>query len=297
MAADIRIGISGWRYAGWRGSFYPDDLVRRRELEYASRHLNAIEINGSFYSLQRAASWRSWRDEVPEGFQFAVKGSRYITHLKRLKDHEALANFFGSGLLELGDKLGPILWQLPPNFRYDGERLEGFLKALPRTHEAAAELGARHDQRVTDPAYDVRATGRVLRHAFEFRHRSFFCAEAMDQLREHDVALVVAETAGTFPFAEDVTADFVYVRMHGSKSMYQGSYSDEALDWWAERIGHWTRGAEPTDATRAGKASKKLRSRDVHVFFDNDVKARAPFDAMRLMERLGVEAEERWQGD
>ena len=285
----IRIGISGWLYGGWRGVFYPPDLPHRRELAWAAQRFASIEINGSFYSLQRASSWRRWRDETPAGFVFAVKGSRFVTHMKRLRDAEsALANFFASGLLRLDGKLGPILWQLPERFRYDEERFEEFFRVLPRTTREAARLAARHDQRVRDP--DPRGgRNRRLRHALEVRHESFLDAACARQLARHGVALVVSHSAGAYPLVEQVTAPFLYLRLHGATEMYSGSYADRELDSWAERIASWAAGNTPASAATIPGARRRRphpSGRDVYVYFDNDQKVRAPFDALRLAERL-----------
>jgi len=270
--ADLRIGISGWTYPGWRSAFYPAGLAHRKELAYAAERLSSIEINGSFYALQRPSSFQRWREETPGDFVFAIKGGRFITHMKRLLDAETpLANFFASGMLALGDKLGPVLWQLPPTLQYDGDRLSAFLGLLPRTTAAAAELAGRHDDRLTDD--DVLATtdvDRPLRHAVEVRHPSLVRPEAVDLFRAHEVALVVADSAGRFPFVEQVTADFVYVRLHGADELYTSGYTPDALDRWALKIRAW--------------AAQGL---DVFVYFDNDAKVRAPYDAEGLMRRLG----------
>ncbi|CAN5316820.1 DUF72 domain-containing protein [soil metagenome] len=284
----IRIGISGWRYAPWRGTFYPEGLAQRRELEYASRHVNSIEINGSFYSLQTPDSYRRWHDATPEDFVFAVKGSRYITHMKRLRDVERpLANFFASGVLRLGPKLGPLLWQFPPNFKLDLERFERFFDLLPRDLEAAAKLARRHDDRLKARAWMQIDGNRRLRHSVEIRHESFRDERFIRLLRRHRVALVVADTAGKWPFLEDVTGDFVYVRLHGDEEIYVSGYTDEALDVWARKIRRWAAGKDAPHADVI-KSARKRKSRDVYVYFDNDVKVRAPEDARSLMDRLGV---------
>jgi uncharacterized protein YecE (DUF72 family) len=268
----MRVGISGWRYPPWRGTFYPKGLPQRAELAYAADRMTTIEINGSFYSLQRPEYFAAWAAQVPPDFVFAVKGSRFITHMKRLAGGgETLANFLASGLLALGPKLGPILWQLPPTLRFDAAVLDGFLGALPRTTAAAAELAARHDHRLDGRALITTDADRPLRHALEVRHPSFAVPELTELLRERDVALVVADTAGKWPFLDDVTAGFMYTRLHGDTELYVSGYSDEALDRWAERVRGW-----------AGAGL------DVWVYFDNDVKVRAPFDAMALAERLGI---------
>jgi uncharacterized protein YecE (DUF72 family) len=286
--AKARIGISGWRYAPWRGVFYPRELPQREELAYASRQFATIELNGSFYALQRPARYAGWREATPRGFVFAVKAPRFITHTRRLRDVEgALANFFASGLFELRNKLGPILWQFPPSLRYDEALFEHFLAGLPRDTMQAAELARRHEGRIGDASTEPDRRRR-MRHALEVRHESFACPEFIAQLRRHDAALVVADTAGRWPFLGDVTADFVYLRLHGDKELYASGYADPALDDWARRIRAWLRGSQPRDMPRAGRgAPRKRAARDVYAYFDNDTKVKAPVDARRLTERLG----------
>lgn len=290
MVPDVRIGISGWRYGSWRGVFYPRGLAQKRELHYASRKVRTIELNGSFYSLQRPSSYRGWLADTPDDFVFAVKGGRFITHDKKLRGCEApLANFFASGVLALGPKLGPVLWQLPPQLPFDAQRLEDFLRLLPRTTAAAADLARQHDRRLTHGAYlDIEAD-RPIRHAIEVRHPSYRDPSFVKLLRKHAVALVVADTAGTWPCLEDVTADFVYVRLHGDKELYVSGYDRRALDRWARRIAEWRDGREPADAMLAAPSlpPRRRSGRDVYVYFDNDAKVRAPFDAMNLAARLG----------
>jgi uncharacterized protein YecE (DUF72 family) len=287
--ATVRVGISGWRYEPWRGTFYPEGLPQRAELEYASAHLSTIEINGSFYSLQRPESYASWYADTPADFVFAVKGPRFITHMKRLRDVEIpLANFFASGVFNLKEKLGPILWQFPPNFRYDRERFEAFLQLLPADTEAAAALAHKHDARLNNRTQLEIDEVRPLRHAVEIRHESFLEPSFVDLLRKSNVALVVAETARRWPMTYDITADFVYMRLHGDKELYRSGYSQKALDRWAGRIRAWHKGSEPADAEKIStRKPPSKRSRDVYCFFDNtDVKLRAPFDAQTLMRKL-----------
>ena len=286
----IRIGISGWRYTRWRGTFYPTGLAQRRELAYAGRCFPSVEINGSFYSLQRPESYQSWHDETPDDFVFAVKGPRFVTHMKRLRDCEqALANFFASGVLRLGEKLGPILWQMPPTLRFDDAVLDAFLSSLPRDTEAALALARKRDTTLmhgrTALSIDRK---RPLRHALEMRHPSFCDPSCMKLLRKHKVGVVVADTAGKFPYLEDVTADFVYLRLHGDAQLYASGYSDHALDRWGERIAAWAAGGEPSDAQRVGPRASKRARRDVYCYFDNDMKVHAPFDARGLMQRLDL---------
>ena len=265
------VGISGWRYPGWRGDFYPPGLSQRAELGYAAERLGSIEINGSFYSLQRPTSYARWYDDTPDGFVFAVKGGRFITHIKRLGDVEQpLANFFASGVLALGAKLGTVLWQLPPTLHYDAGRLAAFFDLLPRSMTEAAALAARHDERLTkDRILLTPRSDQPLRHALEVRHPSLVTPEAIALMRRHDIALVVADTAGRWPAVEVVTTDFMYVRLHGADELYVSGYPPQALDSWAEKIRGWT-----------------ASGLDTFAYFDNDVKVHAPYDAQELSRRL-----------
>jgi uncharacterized protein YecE (DUF72 family) len=283
----IRIGISGWRYQGWRGIFYPERLPHRRELEYASRKFDTIELNGSFYSLQRPQSFSQWHAETPEDFTFSVKGSRYITHMLRLRNVEsALANFFAQGLLRFGPKLGPILWQLPPNFSFEPERLEQFLALLPRTRKHAAELARNHHERLNGRSWFEVLQDAAIQHAIEIRQESFVNEKFIRLLRRYSVGLVVADTV-EWPLLMDVTAPFVYCRLHGSKELYSSGYEGEDLDIWARRVVTWARGGEVRDGRRASpRPAVKRHRRDVYVYFDNDIKVRAPFDAAQLRERV-----------
>jgi uncharacterized protein YecE (DUF72 family) len=285
----VRIGISGWRYEPWRSIFYPDDLPQRRELEFASRAFSTIEINGSFYSLQTPQSYAAWHRETPDDFVFSVKGPRYITHLLRLKGIEAaLANFLASGVFNLKEKLGPILWQFPPLFRYEEERFDHFLAMLPRNTMQALAMARKHDPRMEGRSCLAIDRDRPLRHAVEVRHESFATESFVGLLRRHGVALVVADTAGKWPYLEDVTADFMYLRLHGDEELYASGYTEAALDRWATRIGAWATGREPPDAYRvSGEEPEHQDGRDVYCYFDNDVKVRAPFDADVLMQKLG----------
>lgn len=238
----IRIGTSGWVYPEWRGPFYPKGLVQRRELEFLSRKVNSIEINGSFYSLRTPANYQSWAAQVPEDFVFAVKGHRFVTHVKRLHAvAEAVHEFFDSGVLTLGPKLGPVLWQLPPSLHFQPDRLRDFLAVLPDS----------------------------VRHAVEARHPSFDTPEYFALLRAHNVASVIADTAGAHPRFDVLTADFTYVRLHGGAELYASAYSSPELDSWAARVRAWA------------------ATGDVHVYFDNSMHAHAPHDALSLAGRVG----------
>ena len=290
--AKIRIGISGWRYAPWRGVFYPKGLPQRDELAYGAGIFPSIEINGSFYSLQTPSRYATWDRATPKPFVFSVKAPRYITHIKRLRDIEtALANFFASGVLRLGSKLGPILWQFPPSFRYEPALMESFFSLLPKTTAKASELARRHDDHIHGRAWLKVDRSRRLRHAIEIRHTSFECDDFIRQLRRHGIALVVADTAGKWPFMEDVTADFIYVRLHGDQKLYTSGYTPAALARWAKKIRAWSAGSQATTTKTRLPAPKARRSgRDVFVYFDNDVKVHAPYDAMQLARRLGLES-------
>ena len=256
-------------------------------MSYVSRHFATVEINGTHYSLQRPEFFARWHDETPHDFVFAVKGSRFVTHMKQLNDIEApLANFFAQGVLRLDAKLGPILWQFSPRFVFDADKLDRFFTLLPRDSEAAAALAQRHDHRVAGRAWTAPARRRELRHAVEIRHQSFLDREFIRLLRQHDIALVFADTVD-WPYAEDITADFVYLRLHGSEELYASGYDDDALDRWAARIRAWSAGLQPDDAQLIDRAARPpSHRRDVYVYFDNDAKGRAPFDAQALRRRL-----------
>jgi uncharacterized protein YecE (DUF72 family) len=272
-AARAFIGISGYNYKNWRGPFYPAELPVRRWLEYASRAFNSIELNSTFYSLKSPAVYERWVAEVPErGFVFAVKGSRFITHnLKLARAEGALANFYASGVLALGRLTGPFLWQLPGTYGFNAERLDRFMRLLPRDSRAAEALARGHDARLRRGAL-VEAAARVpYRHAFEVRHPTYFHPEFYALLRAHEFAFVPADTAGRYGFAEEVTADFVYARLHGSRELYVSGYTDEELDQWAARVRAWL-----------------AAGRDAYVYFDNDAKVHAPHDARRLSERVAT---------
>ncbi|HEX4446100.1 MAG TPA: DUF72 domain-containing protein [Polyangiaceae bacterium] len=281
----MRIGISGWNYPGWRGVFFPRGLPQKSELAFASRQVDSIEINGSFYSLLRPESVVRWHDQSPEDFTFAVKGSRYITHMKRLRGVEvALANFFASGVLALREKLGPVLWQLPPSMAFDAARLAEFFELLPRTTMEAAALARKHDARTEGRSYLEAPSPSPLRYSLEIRHPTFRDEGFIALLRRYGIALCVSDTAGLYPDFDDVTADFVYVRLHGDTELYASGYDRRALSGWARRIGAWRAGGELKRRGRVCPASPApaSRGRDVYVYFDNDAKVRAPFDARAL---------------
>jgi uncharacterized protein YecE (DUF72 family) len=272
VVPDVHVGLSGWDYPRWQGDFYPADLAARRRLEYAAQHFDTLEVNGSFYSLQRPTTYQRWYDATPTGFVFALKGGRFITHLKRLRDvDQGLANFFASGPLVLAEKLGPVLWQLPASIRFDEELIAEFLDRLPRTATAAADLAGRHDDKLRDRVAFAVDDDRPVRHALEVRHRSFDDPRFYDLLTRHGVANVASDSP-TWPLLERRTTDFAYVRLHGHTELYHSGYSGASLDSWAERCRDWGRNGP------------------VYVYFDNDARGRAPHDALGLMRRLGLRA-------
>ncbi|HEY3824666.1 MAG TPA: DUF72 domain-containing protein [Bryobacteraceae bacterium] len=286
VAGKVRIGISGWTYRPWRGTFYPARLPHRKELGYAAGLFPSIEVNGTFYGLQRPEAFGLWRSETPDDFVFAVKASRYITHMRKLRDVEMpLANFLASGILRLGPKLGPILWQFPPQMKFDAERFRAFFAMLPHDTQQAIDLARRHDERLDDRNWLQCDVEQPLRHAVEIRHESFRAPEFIELLREYNIALVCADTVA-WPRFMDLTSDFVYCRLHGSEELYVSGYDSAALDRWAARVRTWANGGEPDDAERVLPPTAPADGRDVFVYFDNDVKVRAPADALSLTERV-----------
>ena len=284
---DIRIGISGWHYRGWRGKFYPAGLRQKDELAFAASKFSSVKINGTFYRMQNPVSFGAWTDATPDNFLFAIKGPRFITHMLKLtRARTPLANFFASGVLRLGNKLGPILWQLPPNLDFNADRLEEFLARLPYTTDAARKLARQHDTKLKSKAWLKTDENRRIRHAMEIRHESFKTVEFIRLLRRFNVALVCADSVD-WPLLTDLTADFAYCRLHGSKTLYANGYDDRALRNWARRITGWMKGS--VVAERDNLIDKPVADgckRDVFAYFDNDAKVRAPFDAMALQAKI-----------
>jgi uncharacterized protein YecE (DUF72 family) len=287
--AGIHIGVSGWTYAPWRGHFYPEGLVQKNELAFAARQFPALEINGTFYGLQKPDAFGRWMQTTPDDFVFAVKGSRYITHMRRLREIETpLANFLASGVLRLGSKLGPLLWQFPPSFRFDAGLMEDFLALLPKDTQEAAALARQHDDRLEGRAWLQVEGKRPVRHAVEIRHESFRDPAFIDLLRRHDVALVCADTVD-WPRLMDLTADFVYCRLHGSAELYRSRYEKAALERWVARVDAWAHGEPMRDGEFAGDPDAARRQqREVFLFFDNTDKRHAPADAASLMRMLDL---------
>lgn len=284
--SNVEVGISGWTYEGWRGTFYPPKLSHKKELEFASRQLPTIEINGTFYALQKPESYQHWYDMTPPDFIFSVKANRYITHVKKLNDPMIpMANFFASGPLALKEKLGPFLWQFPPGMSFDPDKFEHFLSLLPGDFKEASELCELSELPEERKFLEVKNNYR-MRHAVEVRHYSFLNPLFVELLRKYNVAIVFADTAGKWPYLEDLTADFVYVRLHGDSELYVSGYDDDALDFWSERIKAWRKGSQPKDKLSITDDAVPNIDRDVYVYFDNDAKVRAPVDAKGLISRL-----------
>ncbi|MGE0172383.1 MAG: DUF72 domain-containing protein [Oligoflexales bacterium] len=286
LGNNIRIGISGWTYEPWKGKFYPEDLPATKELEYASRQFNSLEINGTFYALQKPATFAKWYQQTPEDFCFAVKANRYITHTKRAKEARKPVAHFLTGALCLKEKLGPILWQFPPTMKLKDDRFDTFFEILPRTVEEAIKLVQKENEFF--PEFDEylpslkKLHKKPLQHAFEFRHESFFTPTFVENMARQGVGLVLADSNGKWPYSEDVTANFVYVRLHGHGKIYEGGYPTPVLKEWTKKVRAWQEGKKwphPQVLTKLlGEGVKK----DVFVYFDNDAKVEAPFNAKEL---------------
>ena len=264
-AGAIRVGIGGWTYAPWRGPFYPEGLPHARELEYASRQLTAIEINGTYYSSQKPATFAKWRDETPDDFVFSLKASRYATNRRELAGAgESVHRFVHGGIAELGPKLGPIVWQFAPTKAFDAGDFGAFLALLP-------------DQ----------VDGLPLRHVIDVRHASFACQAYLDLARRHGVATVYTDSED-YPSLADRTADFVYARLMRASTAFKAGYAPKALDAWADRLRTWASGGDPADLPRVDPRQPPgvAHARDVFAFFINGAKERAPAAARAMIERL-----------
>ncbi|MDQ2080053.1 DUF72 domain-containing protein [Xanthobacteraceae bacterium Astr-EGSB] len=262
---DVFIGIGGWTFEPWRGVFYPDGLPHAKELEYASRHLTSIEINGTYYRTQTPATFRKWASQVPDGFVFSLKGPRFATNRRVLAEAgDSVKRFIDSGVTELGDHLGPLLWQFAPTKKFDAADFGKFLECLP-----------------------PRTDGRVLRHVVEVRHGSFCTGEFVALLREFKIPVVLAEHA-TYPMIADLTGDFVYARLQKGKDTIKTAYAPKALDAWAERLRVWADGGSPEDFSLIGAKSAEKVPRDVFAYVIHEGKVRAPAGAMALIERVSA---------
>jgi uncharacterized protein YecE (DUF72 family) len=262
-STDIRVGIGGWTFAPWRNNFYPAGLVQRRELEFASRQLRAIEINGTYYGAQKPATYARWAAETPAGFVFSLKAPRFITQARRLAEMaKPTGAFIHGGLAEMGDRLGPILWQLPPSRAFDADDLGGFLEGLPR------ELD-----------------GRPLRHVLEVRHASFLCEPYVALAREQAIATVFTDSSA-YPSIADLTGDFVYARLMCSADEVPTGYPPAALDRWATHAHHWADGGDPADLPHVAALQPAGKPREVFVFFISSAKQRNPAAAMALQARI-----------
>jgi len=262
-AGKIYVGIGGWTYEPWRGVFYPEGLPHARELEYASRHLTSIEVNGTFYRTQSPKTFRDWAAQVPDGFVFSLKGPRYAVNRRVLAEAgDSITRFLDSGVTELGDHLGPLLWQFAPTKKFDEADFGAFLELLPREFD-----------------------GRRMRHVVEVRHDSFKTLTFIALLRKFSIPVVYAEHA-TYPEIADVTGDFVYARLQKGQEKLKTGYSPKALDAWAERAKTWAAGRVPDDLPRVDKTAPKTMPRDTFIYFIHEAKVRAPAAAMALIERL-----------
>ena len=261
----IRVGIGGWNFPPWRGVFYPKGLPQAKELAYAGEHLTSIEINSTYYGSQKPESFRKWAREVPEDFVFAVKGSRFATNRRVLREGaDSVKRFLGSGVLELGDRLGPLVWQFAPTKKFDEADFAGFLELLPDTLD-----------------------GRRLRHVVEVRHDSFRSPVFIALLRRFKIAVVYSEHA-TFPAIADLTGDFVYARLQKAQDSLKTGYPPKALDQWAERLRVWAGGGMPDDLPLVDAGNQpQAKPRDVFAYVIHEGKLRAPAAAMALIERLG----------
>jgi uncharacterized protein YecE (DUF72 family) len=263
QAAHIHVGIGGWTFAPWRGVFYPDGLPHAKELSYAASRLTSIEINGTFYRTQTPATFRKWASEVPDGFIFSVKGPRFVTHRGDLRGAgESIDRFLNSGVTELGDRLGPLLWQFPPTKKFDEADFAGFLELLPRDFQ-----------------------GSRLRHVVEVRHRSFCVPEFVRLLRKFETPVVFSEHE-TYPAIADVTGDFLYLRLQKGEDSIPTAYPDAAIAAWADRLRGWLAGKPPADLPHVEAALAKVKPDDIFVYFIHEGKVRAPAGAMALIEKL-----------
>jgi uncharacterized protein YecE (DUF72 family) len=259
----IRVGIGGWKFAPWRETFYPHDLTQKNELQYASRQMTAIEVNSTFYSAQRPATYAKWRSETPDGFVFSLKAPRPITQTRKLDSAKrGIGAFVFGGLAELGDRLGPISWQFPPTRKFDRDEFAAFLDLLPRDLD-----------------------GYALRHVLEVRHDSFMCDDYIELARQHRFPTVYTDSP-EYPSFADITGDFIYARLMRSKSSRKTGYPTKDLDAWAGRASVWANGGAPKDLHYVGKKQPPAKSRDVFIYFIGAAKERNPAAATQLRKRI-----------
>jgi uncharacterized protein YecE (DUF72 family) len=261
----IRVGVGGWNFEEWRGTFYPPGLSQKKELEYASRKLTSTEVNGTYYGSQKPETFAKWREETPDGFVFSLKASRFCTNRRVLAEGgPSIEKFFAQGLTQLREKLGPVNWQFAPTKKFDPVDFENFLRLLPRSHD-----------------------GLSLRHALEVRHESFAVPEFIDMARSYCAAVVYTDKQD-FPNIADLTAPFVYARLQRMAEKLKDGYAPKALDEWASRAQEWAKGGAPKDLPTAGAPEKKPpKQRDVFIYMINGFKPKAPAAAMALIERVG----------
>jgi uncharacterized protein YecE (DUF72 family) len=263
ISKHVHVGIGGWTFAPWRGVFYPEGLPDAKELAYAAAHLTSIEINGTFYRTQTPATFRKWASEVPDGFVFSVKGPRFVTHRRELKEAgQSIDHFLNSGVIELGDRLGPLLWQFPPTKKFDAADFKSFLELLPKDFH-----------------------GCRLRHVVEVRHASFCVPQFVAMLRDFAIAVVFSEH-DTYPAIADITGDFLYLRLQKADDSIPTGYPPEAFAAWAERIRGWMAGDAPADLPHVEAQPSKMKPRDMFVYFIHEGKVRAPAAAMALIEEM-----------
>jgi uncharacterized protein YecE (DUF72 family) len=262
-SGNIYVGIGGWTFEPWRGVFYPEKLAQSKELSYAASKLTSIEINGTYYGSQKPESFRKWAREVPDGFVFSLKGPRFATNRRVLAEAgDSVKRFYDSGVLELGDRLGPVLWQFAPTKKFDAADFGKFLELLPR-----------------------KLDGRALRHVVEVRHDSFCVPEFVALLRQFETPVVFAEH-GKYPAIADVVSDFVYARLQKGNDELKSCYPPKQLDAWAKRFQDWAGGSEPDDLPKVDKEKPKKAPRDVFAYVIHEGKVRAPAGAMELIERV-----------
>jgi uncharacterized protein YecE (DUF72 family) len=276
---EVLVGVSGWSYPRWRGDLYPEGLPHADELRFVTERLGCIELNASFYSLRKPENYQAWRSASAPGSVIAIKGGRFVTHVRRLRGaRTALANFFASGVLALGESLGPVLWQLPPNLRFDPAQLDSFLGELPRTRAAAAELAREHNDAVRGRTWTGPIVDGPLHHVLEVRHPSFLARELSDVVGRHDVAVAATDGPAAWPSLLQPSSTLAYLRLHGPERLYAGGYPAGRLLPWVEALATWA-----------------AEGRSCFAFFNNDSDGRAPYDALTVRRMLTAAGARTWQ--